>query len=249
MLDTQYRMHPTLSSYCSQASYNGLLRDGLPLSTFKPSTCAALGPLSFLNLATSAEKQSSTQSRSNPEEAKLCRKVYDALQARDVAVVTFYRDQLKELRRAFGDVSKKLVEIDTVDAFQGREKDYVIVSCVRAGNEGVGFLRDERRLNVALRARSTGASLLEARRRCARIRGGGGCWTLLASWTWRLLTRRWSRWGLVELLCSASGGARRPRTGNWRTWGSCSSSWRLVCVVLCNLTLSGPYVRFSGTCG
>ena len=150
LLDTQYRMHPTLSSYCSQASYNGLLRDGLPLSTFKPSTCAALGPLSFLNLATSAEKQSSTQSRSNPEEAKLCRKVYDALQARDVAVVTFYRDQLKELRRAFGDVSKKLVEIDTVDAFQGREKDYVIVSCVRAGNEGVGFLRDERRLNVAL---------------------------------------------------------------------------------------------------
>ena len=150
LLDTQYRMHPTLSSYCSQASYNGLLRDGLPLSTFKPSTCAALGPLSFLNLATSAEQPSSTQSRSNPEEAKLCRKVYDALQARDVAVVTFYRDQLKELRRVFGDVSKKLVEIDTVDAFQGREKDYVIVSCVRAGNEGVGFLRDERRLNVAL---------------------------------------------------------------------------------------------------
>ena len=68
LLDTQYRMHPTLSSYCSQASYNGLLRDGLPLSTFKPSTCAALGPLSFLNLATSAEKQSSTtQSRSNPK--------------------------------------------------------------------------------------------------------------------------------------------------------------------------------------
>ena len=73
----------------------------------------------------------------------MCRKVYDALQARDVAVVTFYRDQLKELRRVFGDVSKKLVEIDTVDAFQGREGLCHCVVRARAGNEGVGFLRDE----------------------------------------------------------------------------------------------------------
>ena len=74
-----------------------------------------------------------------------------------IGIITPYEGQ-----RAFlvshmqyqGPLNTKLyqdVEIASVDAFQGREKDIIIISCVRSNeHQGIGFLSDPRRLNVAL---------------------------------------------------------------------------------------------------
>ena len=72
---------------------------------------------------------------------------------KSVAVITGYMPRRNKLREAI-DVLKLEhleVEVDTVDAFQGREADLVLYSMVRNNSErNLGFLRDERRMNVAL---------------------------------------------------------------------------------------------------
>ncbi len=72
-----------------------------------------------------------------------------------VCIITPYSQQAALLRRTFskglGNDYERVVEINTVDSFQGREANVIIFSCVRAaGSRGIGFLSDVRRMNVAL---------------------------------------------------------------------------------------------------
>eukprot|EP00899_Mesostigma_viride_P020035 jgi/Mesvir1/28032/Mv04638-RA.1 len=73
-----------------------------------------------------------------------------------IGVVTPYSAQAALLRQLLKDELAQGLEIDTVDSFQGREKEVIILDCVRSNDAGdIGFLADYRRLNVALtRARS-----------------------------------------------------------------------------------------------
>jgi hypothetical protein len=103
-------------------------------------------------------------SLSNSGEAQLAVHLYLALRdmsegvvgSSRVAVITPYAQQASLLRRCFGDALgpnqyERFVEVNTVDAFQGREASIVIFSAVRAdGSKGIGFLSDVRRMNVAL---------------------------------------------------------------------------------------------------
>merc|ERR1712032_255265 len=84
-----------------------------------------------------------------------------------IGVITPYDGQKKyvsEYMRRSGSLATTLyeaIEVASVDAFQGREKDFILVSCVRCSeSQGIGFLSDPRRLNVALTRARLGLILL-----------------------------------------------------------------------------------------
>ena len=74
----------------------------------------------------------------------------------DVGVISPYRAQVQYLRRLlkkkdFFRPYRHLISVNTVDGFQGQERDVILISLVRANDEGqIGFLRDLRRMNVAI---------------------------------------------------------------------------------------------------
>lgn len=84
-----------------------------------------------------------------------------------IGIVTPYEGQrsyIVSYMQFNGSLRKDLykdIEVASVDAFQGREKDYIILSCVRSNeHQGIGFLNDPRRLNVALTRAKYGVVIL-----------------------------------------------------------------------------------------
>ena len=170
MLNEQYRMHPQISHFPRHIFYKGALKDGPnvrkkdygnPLVEMITSRVKAFQPFTVLDLDSKEERGGT--SLSNSTEADLALYLYDSLKkisnglsaTSRVAVITPYAQQANLLRRKFGDLLgenyAKFVEVNTVDAFQGREAKIVIFSAVRAaGSHGIGFLSDVRRMNVAL---------------------------------------------------------------------------------------------------
>jgi superfamily I DNA and/or RNA helicase len=162
-LDVQYRMHDAIMQFSSSQFYKGtLLADetvrghllsDLPDVTSSPFTDE---PITYIDTAGAnydEEQEPDGSSRRNPEECRLVlKKVSQLLEAgvqpADIAVIAPYAAQIRLLRERAAD---RELEIDTVDGFQGREKEAVIISLVRSNREGeIGFLSDTRRMNVAL---------------------------------------------------------------------------------------------------
>ncbi|MBX9628212.1 MAG: AAA family ATPase, partial [Gemmataceae bacterium] len=163
-LTVQYRMHAAIMGFPSAEFYDGeLVADE---SVIGHRLCDLSGvraepltesPVRFIDTAGASydeELEEDTESRFNRQEAALAvKKVRGLLDAGvhpyQVAVITPYRAQVRLLRDLLSDVPG--VEVDSVDGFQGREKEAVVISLVRSNAEGgIGFLADTRRTNVAL---------------------------------------------------------------------------------------------------
>jgi predicted DNA helicase len=152
-LAEQHRMNEQIMRYPSDALYGGKLRA-------HPSVARhALdgAPLELIDTAGRGfedETPPDSESKFNAGEAELAasevRKLLAmGVRAQDVAVISPYDAQVQRIRQLLADQPD--LEIDTVDGFQGREKEAVVVSLVRSNDSGeLGFVADIRRINVAL---------------------------------------------------------------------------------------------------
>ena len=169
-LRRQYRMHPAIGNLISQAFYDGKLEQGLSVSDFQDYNWLNR-PVSWLSTSTLSGRTENSRGRSfdnNVEAERIVQWLQDfENQCRQrnlrptIGIISGYQAQVELMRRIIdpGDEVRwqnSQIEVATVDSFQGRECDVVLYSTVRSNQQyNIGFLRDYRRINVALsRARS-----------------------------------------------------------------------------------------------
>lgn len=172
LLDTQYRMHPEISIFPSNTFYDAKLLDGPGMAKLRTRPwhqSKVLGPYRFFDVQGTQQSAPRGHSLINIAEIEVALKLFERLitdcKGYDfkgkIGIITPYKSQLRELRSRFaqkyGDSVLTTVDFNTTDAFQGRESEVIIFSCVRASfSGGIGFLSDIRRMNVGItRAKSS----------------------------------------------------------------------------------------------
>ncbi len=162
-LEVQYRMHQDIMAFSSATFYDGALEAApgvgegvladLPHVAATDLTMSAVHFIDTAGSGSNEEAETDTDSVRNIGEARLvCRKIdqlRDAgVKSRDIAVIAPYAAQVRCIDDFVGD---RTIEVNSIDGFQGRESDVVVISLVRSNREGkIGFLADVRRMNVAL---------------------------------------------------------------------------------------------------
>lgn len=172
-LSVQYRMHRDIMSFSNQMFYENQMSASSNVRdhTLKDFPCYhpesvsnqfqdVLRERPIINWVDTAEidaperRHEESHSLFNPVEVKVVRDLLDGLletglSPSRLATISPYKAQVELLRNKLQ--NNNSLDIDTIDGFQGREKDVVVISFVRNNESGaVGFLQDERRLNVSL---------------------------------------------------------------------------------------------------
>ena len=168
MLRTQYRMHPIISEFPSARFYENKLKNGVT-SKDRLAPAGFLWPdwdkpVAFVPIEGKEMTDAEGASKSNKDEAAALVEVVKSLleggelSTIDIGIITPYNGQVRLISDIFeqiggrdDDGKYKGLEIKSVDGYQGREKEVIVFSTVRANdNQEIGFLSDWRRLNVAI---------------------------------------------------------------------------------------------------
>lgn len=160
MLTTQYRMHPTIREFPSAQFYDNRLVDGCSAAD-RPPAAGFLWPdwdkpVAFVPVHGAEISEETGSSRSNIDEAAAVISILNDLllpgdlNPNDIGIISPYSGQVRLIGQMMAEELEG-VEVKSVDGYQGREKEIIILSTVRSNSDGnIGFLKDSRRLNVAM---------------------------------------------------------------------------------------------------
>ncbi|HEV7333302.1 MAG TPA: AAA domain-containing protein [Flavisolibacter sp.] len=166
LLEEQYRMHEVIAGFSSQEFYGGKLKAAPSVAHGR--LLEGDAPLQFIDTAGCGyEEVYEGTSISNPEEAHFLLKQVHAYVEKlkthysketfpSLAIISPYRHQVELLKEAvlsdalLQDIGTSL-SVNTIDSFQGQERDAVFISMTRSNADStIGFLSDIRRMNVAM---------------------------------------------------------------------------------------------------
>ena len=166
MLEEQFRMHPDICNFVSKQFYEGKLKmsSAANLENYKSHPEINGGrALAFINISNAEGPEKTGQSLSrNVEAKKICDDVTKILQKvpdATIGIISFYSAQVslinENLNEKVNNEQKAQIDVGTVDAFQGKEYDYVLLSCVRSFKDNgphkhnLDFINKPNRLCVA----------------------------------------------------------------------------------------------------
>lgn len=153
MLYIQYRMNPEICKFPSMNFYRSKLTTDEKLKDLRNKE-RTLEPYLIFNITDSKESSEVPGEFYNPPEAacviEFCGYILKKCKF-EIGIITPYKKQMEYLRRLVREHKFSHVEVGTADSFQGKEKDVVLLSSVRANDEcKLGFLNQRQRLNVSI---------------------------------------------------------------------------------------------------
>ncbi len=162
LLTHQYRMNESIMAFSNQWFYQGRLIAHKDVANWGIGDDPMIEFIDTAGLGWEEQLNPETQSLTNPEEARFLWQRVNALaellhgKMIRLGVISPYHAQVGEISTQLNDWKNALpenlqIEIQTIDSFQGQERDAIYVSLVRSNNRNeIGFLQDYRRMNVAM---------------------------------------------------------------------------------------------------